>query len=924
VAETVEAKAELFREAFFPTIPQADVSDIPNTAYPNQLSFPRIQPHEIVAAARAAPPDKAPGEDGIPNSVWHKVISVPKALEAMGEIFNACVEAGHNPAHFQRSITVVLRKPGEDRDYRMPKAYRPVALLNTLGKILESIIAKRLSYAIETYELLPPTHLGGRKGVSTDHAIQLVIERIREAWGRGLPVVSMLLLDVVGAYDNAHHDRLLHNLRRKRLGHYAPWIQAFLSERTTRIRMPEGMSERIPTTTGIPQGSPISPILYLIYNADLLSDCAEPTEGTTTSGWVDDVSFLTTGASEQANVRKLNRACGKADEWARKHASIFDTKKYKLVHFVNPRSSTEPHYTPITLPDGTVIDASREAERYLGFWLDPSLTFEAHRAKALAKAGTSLHALRGLSGSTWGVALSHIRRTYQAIVIPQMLFGVAAWFQPGALTKKEIGETVREFAAIQKRAAVLISGAFRSTAAAALDIELHLLPMKLQMEQLVKETALRIRTGPTHAMPTYLREQRSDEEIRLGGITPMEVHAWKKGGCLEAPPDALTGRWESREAFVRAPWHALPKVIIEEKEEATRLHNVMLHKLTDKPLMLYTDGSGFQGQIAASMVSLQAKKQRTECLGTEGTSTVYAGEARGLEFALQAALQYGDLPDWEAQVKQAGVVILSDSQAALKTLLNPRMVSGQVFIRACQSLLDECAEEGIPVTLQWIPAHIGIPGNEAADRAAKRAAQTAARQPETITNWPRRGIRANTNQQFWLAAAAKRRIRQSAKDAWKKEWERGKTAAPTRRLINAPTKKALRYWGGLRKATASVLIQLRTQRVALNHYLWRINRRDSPLCPCDLGGQTVRHIIMDCPQFIEDRDRMFEKIRGVKRAAGFDKIMTEKGAAVAVAQFILDIGILDQFRAVDPQATGDADQEKADAEAEAEANQPGH
>lgn len=661
-------------------------------------------------------------------------------------------------------------------------------------------------------------------------------------------------------------------------------------------------------------------ILYLIYNADLLSDCADLAEGTTTSGWVDDVSFMTTGASEEANIRKLDRACSVADEWARKHASVFDTKKYKLVHFVNPRSATEPRYTPITLSDGTVIDASREAERYLGFWLDPSLTFETHRTKALAKAGTSLHALRGLAGSTWGVALSYMRRTYQAIVIPQMLYGVAAWFQPGALTKKEATKTVRGFAAIQKRAAVLISGAFRTTAAEALNIELHLLPMRLQMEQLTKETALRIRTGPTHAMPTYLRVQRSEEETKLGGFTPMEVHAWKKGGCLEAPPNALHGNWESREAFVRAPWHAPPKVIIEEREEATRLHNVMLHKLTDKPLMLYTDGSGFQGQVAASMVSLQTKKQWTECLGTEGSSTVYAGEARGIEFALRAALHYGDMPNWEAQVKQHGVVILSDSQAALRTLLKPSMVSGQVFVRTCQSLLDECAEEGIPVTLQWIPAHIGIPGNEAADRAAKRTAQAAARQPAVLTNW------SNTrqNQQYWLAAAAKRRIRQSAKDAWKKEWERGKTAAPTRRLFNVPTKKALRYWGGLRKATASILIQLRTQRVALNHYLWRINLRDSPLCLCDLGGQTVRHIIMDCPQFVSQRDSMFEKIRGVKRAAGFDMIMSEKGAAVAIAQFILETGILEQFRAVDPQATGDAEQEKADAEAEAKANPPGH
>jgi hypothetical protein len=94
----------------------------------------------------------------------------------MGEIFNACVEAGHNPTHFQRSITVVLRKAGEDRDYHMPKAYQPVALLNTLEKILELIIIKHLSYAIKIYSLLLPTYLNSRKNVSTDYIIQLVIK----------------------------------------------------------------------------------------------------------------------------------------------------------------------------------------------------------------------------------------------------------------------------------------------------------------------------------------------------------------------------------------------------------------------------------------------------------------------------------------------------------------------------------------------------------------------------------------------------------------------------------------------------------------------------------------------------------------------------------------------------------------------------
>jgi hypothetical protein len=80
-----------------------------------------------------------------------------------------------------------------------------VALLNTLGKLLELIIATRLLYTLEEHGLLPVTHLGGHKLISIDHAIQQVIEAIWGGWGRGLKV-SMLLMDISRAYDNVAHE----------------------------------------------------------------------------------------------------------------------------------------------------------------------------------------------------------------------------------------------------------------------------------------------------------------------------------------------------------------------------------------------------------------------------------------------------------------------------------------------------------------------------------------------------------------------------------------------------------------------------------------------------------------------------------------------------------------------------------------------
>jgi hypothetical protein len=161
-------------------------------------------------------------------------------------------------------------------------------------------------------------------------------------------------------------------------------------------RVPFCKGYGILTPTGIPHGSPLSPILYLIYNADLVEGC----EGVKTSGWVDDVAFIVTGKDEHEILGSNTEACLAAQASAywhafcsfemvscssfpvtmkatssthplvftpsqpsTRHASVFDPKKYALIHFVNP-GSREEGYTPLVLPS-TTVQATTTAERYL-------------------------------------------------------------------------------------------------------------------------------------------------------------------------------------------------------------------------------------------------------------------------------------------------------------------------------------------------------------------------------------------------------------------------------------------------------------------------------------------------------------------------------------------------------------------------------
>lgn len=146
---------------------------------------------------------------------------------------------------------MALKKPGKG-DYLRPKLYRPIALLITMGKLMELIIATRISYWMETFDLIPRDHIGGRKMTGVESAVHLLTERIHAAFRSNTPVASLLMLDVLGAFDNVSHHRLLHNLRKRRIPpEVVRWIEGFLSERITTIRMPEYTAPPAATAIGI-------------------------------------------------------------------------------------------------------------------------------------------------------------------------------------------------------------------------------------------------------------------------------------------------------------------------------------------------------------------------------------------------------------------------------------------------------------------------------------------------------------------------------------------------------------------------------------------------------------------------------------------------------------------------------------------------
>jgi hypothetical protein len=170
--------------------------------------------------------------------------------------------------------TVVLHKPGKP-DYMLPKVYQPIALMNTTYKLLSSVIANHLSDILEKHELIPPTHFGSHPGRSTTDSLHLLEATIKHAWPSH-QVVLVLFLDIEGTFPNTVNDRLIHNMCSQRIPeNIVSFTRLALANRQTKLKFNSYLSNNwIPINNGIGQGDPLSMVLYIIYNADLLEICS--------------------------------------------------------------------------------------------------------------------------------------------------------------------------------------------------------------------------------------------------------------------------------------------------------------------------------------------------------------------------------------------------------------------------------------------------------------------------------------------------------------------------------------------------------------------------------------------------------------------------------------------------------------------------
>ena len=254
----------------------------------------------------------------------------PRFLHIVGEylsyplmvIFNKTLKDGKVPDDWKSSNIAPIFKNGKRG---LPENYRPVSLTSQVSKMFESIIRDRIVYHLESQCLLRDSQHGFRKGKSCLTNLLTFLDRVTGSVDEG-DAVDVVFLDLAKAFDKVPHQRLIKKLKIHGIeGDLLNWIVSWLTDRKQRVCFNGHLSRWRRVTSGVPQGSVLGPILFLIYINDLDGGIVN---------WIlkfaDDTKvFAKTRSADDAS--SLQRDLDRLIQWAREWQMMFNVKKYKVM-----------------------------------------------------------------------------------------------------------------------------------------------------------------------------------------------------------------------------------------------------------------------------------------------------------------------------------------------------------------------------------------------------------------------------------------------------------------------------------------------------------------------------------------------------------------------------------------------------------------
>ena len=380
--------------------------------YPHSFLLTPVSVSEVSTIISGLNSSKSVGPNSIPIALL-KILN-NELSEILSKLVNDSFEYGIFPDKLKIArVTPVFKKGSRlNRDN-----YRPVSVLSIFSKIYKKRMYKRLYNYLEKYDILYSLQFGFREKMSTSQALMSISEMIRKSIDNKEYGCSVFT-DPTKAFDTVHHSNLL-----SKLNHYGirgiagDWFRSFITNRKQFVTVNGSNSDLLPITCGVPQGSVLGPLLFLLYINDLPNTSSQLKFHL----FADDTSiyYLSRNLSDIESL--INTELKSVANWMKANRLSISTSKTNFILFHSPKN--KPRKTLNVKIDGNAINEVQSV-KYLGVEFDSNLTWKPHISQLSLKLSKTVGVL---SKIRYFVDSDVLVMLYYALIFSFLNYGIETW-----------------------------------------------------------------------------------------------------------------------------------------------------------------------------------------------------------------------------------------------------------------------------------------------------------------------------------------------------------------------------------------------------------------------------------------------------------------------------------------------------------------
>ena len=337
----------------------------------NSIFLTPISRSEITKIVCDLNPGNSAGIDGSSSIIVKEILSA--VILPLQHIINLSFKNGVFPSAFKEARIIPLHKGDSPEN---PSNYRPISILSAFSKIFEKAIYKRIYDFLKSFNFFTNSQFGFRSGHNTEHAIIALIQYIHECLDRG-EIPATIYLDFKKAFDTISHCILFRKLDNCGVrGPALDLVKSYLDKRKQRIDGGNFLSSPVPQSSmvGVPQGSVLGPLLFLVYINDFHRALAIPCLST---HFADDTAVSISERNDEELEAKLDTAFSNVLEWCSANFIALNLSKTNFIIY-GRKSNICPRITRVTSSKYLLSISRVNVIKYLGLMIDERLSFKTH------------------------------------------------------------------------------------------------------------------------------------------------------------------------------------------------------------------------------------------------------------------------------------------------------------------------------------------------------------------------------------------------------------------------------------------------------------------------------------------------------------------------------------------------------------------